>query len=71
MMLIMSQDKELIMNLDNADDIDLDPNTDYTTIDIDNCEMGEYKSEERCKEILIEIMKTADVGGRVYYMPEE
>lgn len=70
-MLIMSQDKRLIMNFDNADDMDLDANSDYTTIDIDNCEMGKYKSEERCKEILIDIMKKADVGERVFYMPEE
>ena len=67
----MSQDKRLIMNFDNADDMDLDANSDYTTIDIDNCEMGKYKSEERCKEILIDIMKKADVGERVFYMPEE
>ena len=33
--------------------------------------LGEYRREERCKEILLEIMKKAEVGHRVYYMPEE
>lgn len=70
-MLIMSQDKTLIMNLDHSDDIDLDANFDCKAIDIDNCQMGEYESEERCKEILLSIMKTAEVGGRVFYMPEK
>ena len=70
-MLIMSQDKTLIMNLDNADDIDLDANSDYLTIDIDNCEVGKYENEERCKEILNDIMKIAEAGGRVFYMPQK
>ena len=35
-----------------------------------NC-LGKYNTEERAKEILLEIMKKEEVGNRVYYMPEE
>lgn len=70
-MLIMSQDKKAVLNLDQSEILDIDPNSNYTTVDIDNCQMGEYESEERCKEILLSIMKTAEVGGRVFYMPEK
>ena len=45
--------------------------TDSVRIYSDYTFIGEYKTKERAKEILLEIMKKAEVGNRVYYMPEE
>lgn len=81
-MLIMNKSKNKIFNLDNVECIDYSIDNRYT-IDSKPCtirlyrtptqsyELGLYWKHERCEEILIDIMKKANVGERVFYMPEE
>ena len=68
-MLILSQDKRTIVNLDNAKTIELDRETDFKAINIFRetnevetgvCGLyiGKYATEERAKEVLQEIIET-------------
>lgn len=70
-MFILSQDKKVIINFNNFETIDLDPNSDYKSLDIDNFTIGTYATEERAKEVLYTIFKKLDVGERVYELPKE
>lgn len=70
-MFILSQDKKVIINFNNFETIDLDPNDDYKSLDVDNCTIGSYATEERAKEVLYTIFKKLDVGERVYELPKE
>lgn len=77
-MLILGQDKETLVILDNVRYIDVRQDKfGAKTCDIvanwqdDLLWLGTYQKPKRCKEILLEIMKKAEVGNRVYYMPEE
>lgn len=83
-MLIISQDKKQVVNLDNItrifiDELEDDKNKKYCIgADTNSAEsmvweLGEYKTEERAKEVLQEIMKqkamfalfrTAPTGGK-------
>lgn len=60
-MLIVSQDKKTIINFDNIVDIHMSEVGDMVRIVIENNEIdmniGEYKTIERAKEILEEIIK--------------
>lgn len=67
-MLIISQDKRTIINLDNIKTIELDRITDFTAINIfretnevetgvSGLYIGKYDTEERAKEVLQEIFK--------------
>lgn len=82
-MLILSQDKRTIVNLDNAKTIELDRETDFKAINIFRetnevetgvCGLyiGKYATEERAKEVLQEIIKTyknenCDTGEAMYH----
>ena len=65
-MIIVSQDKELILNFENIDAIEIGNPLEYddglfqilafTTSDSEYT-LGKYKTEERAKEVLQEIMK--------------
>lgn len=85
-MIIVSQDKEKIFNFDNLTQIYITTDEEETEYEI-RCEsvdslyetLGEYKTEERAKEVLQEIATTyADVneyidnsnGRGIYEMPE-
>ncbi len=79
-MLILSQDEDRIINTDTTqvmrtaiDDkyILATINSDCNTGETRNVFLGEYYYKDRCKEIFKDIMKKADVGARVYYMPKE
>lgn len=82
-MLIYSQDKNKIINLDNVINIyiDNDPNSTEYTISCRYCrpntyieDLGTYSSIKRCKEVLNEIIDFyVDIQQihSVYEMPEE
>lgn len=87
-MIIISQDKKSIYNFDNIKSIDVLENEIFLTDDIledSGVNIAEYKTEERAKEVLQEIIKgyrhyrTAECDGytnvleetAVFEMPEE
>lgn len=85
-MIIVSQDRDLIINFDNVTVIGIAQNNskeiDSITVDKEEQYLGEYKTEERAKEVLQEIvtryknwanMKVGQPSGvclPVYEMPE-
>lgn len=82
-MIIVSQDRDLIINFDNVTVIGIAQNNskeiDSITVDKKEQYLGEYKTEERAKEVLAEIInmykfnKCEAVGQKntVYKMPED
>lgn len=86
-MIIVSQDRDLIINFDNVTVIGIAQNNskeiDSITVDKEEQYLGEYKTEERAKEVLQEIvtryknwanMKVGQPSGvclPVYEMPED
>ncbi len=60
-MIIVSQDKREIINLNNVKNIKLDPVLDYRDIIVNLDEVytdiGSYATEERAKEVLFEIIQ--------------
>ncbi len=86
-MIIVSQDRDLIINFDNVTVIGIAQNNskeiDSITVDKEEQYLGEYKTEERAKEVLQEIttrhgnwenMKMGQPSGiclPVYEMPED
>lgn len=82
-MIIVSQDRDLIINFDNVTVIGIAQNNskeiDSITVDKEEQYLGEYKTEERAKEVLAEIInmykfnKCEAVGQKntVYKMPED
>ena len=72
-MLILSQDKTNIINFDNVKWICIDSSDNTVNINIDyvgNVPIAEYKTEERAKEVLQEIIECYK-KYQVYEMPEE
>ena len=82
-MIIVSQDRDLIISFDNVTVIGIAQNNskeiDSITVDKEEQYLGEYKTEERAKEVLAEIInmykfnKCEAVGQKntVYKMPED
>ena len=91
-MIIVSQDKEKIVNFDNLTQVYITQDEEetayfirYETVDSLYDDLGQYKTEERAKEVLAEIIKsyrdyrTAECDGytnvlqetAVFDMPEE
>lgn len=86
-MIIVSQDRDLIINFDNVTVIGIAQNNskeiDSITVDKEEQYLGEYKTEERAKEVLQEIvtryknwanLKVGQPSGvclPVYEMPED
>ena len=90
-MIIISQNKDKIVNFDNLTQVYIIQDEEKTayfirfeTVDSLYDDLGEYKTEERAKEVLQEIIKTyldcneqnhlaefAYVKNKVYEMPEE
>ena len=89
-MIIVSQNKDIIANFDNITSLDTDQCNGVYVVECNftnrnNVYLGEYKSEERAKEVLQEIIKsyryyrTAECDGytnvleetAVFEMPEE
>ena len=64
-MIIVSQDKEKIVNFDNLTQVYITQDEEetayfirYETVDSLYDDLGEYKTEERAKEVLAEIIKS-------------
>lgn len=90
-MIIISQDKDKIINFNNVTKLYLnfDEGADYVSIVVCDAlyeELGKYKTEERAKEVLEEIIEVIDGRGKIemtqenltfetssnlYYMPLE
>lgn len=86
-MIIVSQDRDLIINFDNVTVIGIAQNNskeiDSITVDKEEQYLGEYKTEERAKEVLQEIitrcgnwenLKAGQPTGlclSIYEMPED
>lgn len=82
-MIIVSQDRDLIINFDNVTVIGIAQNNskeiDSITVDKEEQYLGEYKTEERAKEVLAEIInmykfnRCEAVGqkNKIYKMPED
>ncbi len=73
-MIIVSQDKKNIYNFDNVKSIDIVGNEIYISDDILS-DMGtriaNYKTEERAKEVLQEIIKVYKFyNGKIYYVDD-
>lgn len=82
-MLILSQNKKRIVNLNNITNIYCNGTTIFASSENIDIELGDYSSTSRCKEILQEILaeyqriKNMSRGrftaneSFTYYMPEE
>lgn len=78
-MIIVAQHTEALINFNNVEDIWIDNPLNSTsnkfTIQAetlsDSITLGQYDTEERCKEIFREILVFYNKNGNSYYMPEE
>lgn len=78
-MIILSQDKSKIANFDNIVQIYITSAEDenvweirYESVDSLYETLGEYKTEERAKEVLQEIIKVYKFyKGKIYYVEDE
>lgn len=86
-MIIVGQDKDVIVNLNDNEAIYIEERIDKTEISVRGrylYKMGKYKTEERAREVLEEIAKKYKdcnehlvstgygyVKNEVFYMPEE
>lgn len=76
-MIIVSQDKEEVVNFDNVESIWIDSDEEgrfsiEATADT-NSTLGYYKTKERAKEVLIDIVENYNITplAMVYKMPKE
>lgn len=73
-MIIVSQDRDLIINFDNVTVIGIAQNNskeiDSITVDKEEQYLGEYKTEERAEEVLRDIVHWYEIDAKVYRMPE-
>ena len=74
-MIIVSQDKTKIVNFDNLTQIYITQDEEeksyfirYETVDSLYDDLGEYKTEERAKEVLQEILKYYAISDKDYPM---
>lgn len=74
-MIIISQDKETIINFESITRISIIPpvEQDYKySIAINGClDLGYYKTKERAEEILRDIAHWYEIDAKVYNMPED
>ena len=77
-MIIVSQDKEKIVNFDNLTQVYITQDEEetayfirYETVDSLYEDLGEYDTEERAEEILRDIAHWYEIEAKVYRMPEE
>lgn len=77
-MIIVSQDKEKIVNFDNLTQVYITQDEEetayfirYETVDSLYDDLGKYKTRERAEEILRNIEHWYEIDAKVYRMPEE
>lgn len=77
-MIIVSQDKDNIINFDNLTQVYITQDEEekayfirFETVDSLYEDLGEYKTEERAEEILRDIAHWYEIDAKVYRMPEE
>ena len=77
-MIIVSQDKTKIVNFDNLTQIYITQDEEktatfirYETVDSSYDDLGVYKTEERAKEVLMDIYSKIVDGKKNYRMPED
>lgn len=74
-MIIVSQDKETIINFENITRISIMPPAEEGykySIAINGClDLGYYKTKERAEEVLRDIAHWYEIEAKVYRMPEE
>ena len=80
-MLILGQDKGIIVNINSVDGVVIDKEFDFTIKNDNYCKiravtdniwtLGEYKTEQRAQEVLREILKHYAKNENVFEMPEE
>ena len=71
-MIIVNQSKELILNFDNIIGIQVNGNDIcLKVVDSDSVCIGEYKTNERAKEVLQEIVCAVNSIYKTYEMPAE
>ena len=76
-MVIIGQNREIIVNLDNVIEISVESDTIYAFSDMRHIVLAQYEEDERAGEVMNDILKTLfprDCNYNndiVYYMPEE
>lgn len=76
-MVIIDQNREMIVNFDNLNAISLEGDTIYALSDMKHIVLAQYEEDERATEVMNDILKTLFPcicnysSGIVYYMPEE
>lgn len=70
-MIILSQDGTILLFQNHVRDICIYNNAVYARPDYGMICIGEYKNEDRTKEILAQIATAIQREQRVFYMPEE
>lgn len=77
-MIIVSQDKDNIINFDNLTQVYITQDEEekayfirFETVDSLYEDLGEYDTEERAEEILRDIVHWYEIEAKVYRMPEE
>lgn len=77
-MIIVSQDKEKIVNFDNLTQVYITQDEEekayfirFETVDSLYEDLGEYDTEERAEEILRDIVHWYEIDTKVYNMPED
>lgn len=76
-MIIVSQDKDNIINFDNLTQVYITQDEEekayfirFETVDSLYEDLGEYDTEERAEEILRDIAHWYEIDAKVYNMPE-
>lgn len=77
-MIIVSQDKDNIINFDNLTQVYITQNEEekayfirFETVDSLYEDLGEYDTEERAEEVLRDITHWYEIDAKVYNMPED
>lgn len=76
-MIIVSQDKDNIINFDNLTQVYITQDEEekayfirFETVDSLYEDLGEYDTEERAEEVLRDIVHWYEIDAKVYRMPE-
>ena len=68
-MWILSQDKTRMVEIKN--NVEVQSNTIQALTNSHWTKIGEFKTEERAKEVLAQMFRVLQAGGKAFQMPEE